>query len=456
MSSNTASVHHRFECFLKKCSSTFASTAKRLNHFIKKHGTGKWPKILCVEPNCEAQLSPANIDRHMRLFHSDKAQIGICEYCGKQMLQSNLTRHSKICSKFILEKFECQFSGCPASFDSENNLKVHSRTHESSMKCPIKNCDSFLKPYNLVHHLRTVHDRITEACQHCGEKILSSSLYYHEQSCGSRGVKRFECGFERCKMAFNTLNNRLEHIARMHQSEVVECPNEGCGRSVKPYYLSKHVREVHGELKKMCQFCDKKVKYLKLHERKCLRNIGVKTVKVEKISKIEKKLPCTFEDCKVTFDSEINRSQHVRRMHRLAIRCPYEDCGRVVKPYYLGKHISAVHGQKKKCQFCGKKVKRLEPHEKRCGEKGLIDLERLFSLEFWKVKITFLQITFLFTFAIKWVWHKSEKQSKEKNVLGILYLTAPKLKFYGYDKSVSKHPKIEMKNIWKFSSKFHR
>lgn len=63
---------------------------------------------------------------------------------------------------------------------------------------------------------------------------------------------------------------------------------------------------------------------------------------------IEKNFLCPHENCDIAFATQGCRRKHIRSVHQSPIKCPYHDCNAAVKPASLKRHILGLHGKVKK------------------------------------------------------------------------------------------------------------
>lgn len=98
-------------------------------------------------------------------------------------MESSLPCHSKSCTGE--PKYKCTVKGCKEVFKhtlerSEHVNVVHAMTH----KCPYDKCGKlFLKQTVLTHHLKVIHEKPIEICNHCNKEIRASYLYKHKKMC---------------------------------------------------------------------------------------------------------------------------------------------------------------------------------------------------------------------------------------------------------------------------------
>lgn len=111
------------------------------------------------------------------------------------------------------------------------------------------------------------------------------------------------------------------------------------------------------KLNSFCDSCGKKVKrpcLLDSHLKKCL-------------DKRFRPFQCTYENCKSTFTTKDHKRRHENTVHKLPVKCPYENCDINLKPFSLKGHVERFHSNEKRVDLF---------HEK-CDKS--VELEKVFS-----------------------------------------------------------------------------
>lgn len=226
--------------------------------------------------------------------------------------------------------------------------------HKSLMKCPHKNCDSYITRYNLPRHIRSLHDNVKKTCENCGKQV--TNLKIHFERCPSDGEREFHCLFGDCKAAFTTKMYLSNHAKRVHLLPT-KCPREDCDAYIQPINLSLHMKRVHGRANQRCKNCWKEFSDLRRHSERCAGD-GVK------------KFHCRMKNCQSVFVTKQDLTRHVNRTHATRVKCPHNDCDSYIEPAGIGAHVKLVH-QKilKTCANCGKEMlfSSLRPHLERCS-----------------------------------------------------------------------------------------
>ena len=105
--------------------------------------------------------------------------------------------------------------------------------------------------------------------------------------------------------------------------------------------LRNHVNRIHKGIKEICQYCNKKVSYLKAH--------------IAQYHETDKKFGCN--DCEKSFSRRTSLKIHIERVHE---RLKNHKCDRCDKMFSdkgnMLKHIACVHDGLKpyNCEYCGK------------------------------------------------------------------------------------------------------
>lgn len=142
--------------------------------------------------------------------------------------------------------------------------------------------------------------RAKRPCTNCGRKVFDLLYSEHLLQCMIKGPEKFHCKVDGCKSEFHTKRNLAIH-AVIHKP-AAKCPEEGCNTTVRPNYLSIHIKRVHKKVKESCQYCGKKVSdiYLGRHMKICTNN-GQECLFL-----------CTVKGCELGFVTNICRRRHIR------------------------------------------------------------------------------------------------------------------------------------------------
>lgn len=229
------------ECFSKECDEKFETQRLRIIHIKTKHGG----RILCPYENCGSTLRSTYFQNHVNRFHKKRDRRVQCVHCNKQISRHNITCHTKLCTSDTERKFECEIEGCESMFMIKNNLTNHmSAVHRPPIKCPHRSCESFIKPANLVEHLKSVHENVRKTCGNCGKSISYRFFKKHLELCTASRERKFQCTYSDCRGAFTTKRGRSSHVSKVHKLPV-KCFWENCKILVKSSNLPRHIRNVH-------------------------------------------------------------------------------------------------------------------------------------------------------------------------------------------------------------------
>lgn len=203
-----------YECYVRNCNAKFATQGQRIIHINEKHEG----KVFCPYENCESLLKTSYIRLHIRWQHEKDAVKIKCHNCGKLISKKYISQHLERCTSDGSRNFQCQIDGCQASFTVKAALNNHvSNVYCARIKCPFKDCVSFVKPLNLVKHLKTIHEKVKKQCKKCGKSVSYNNFNVHVQGCHSDGEKKFKCEQEGCPAKFTTVAQRSHHVRKVHR-----------------------------------------------------------------------------------------------------------------------------------------------------------------------------------------------------------------------------------------------
>jgi len=184
-------------------------------------------------------------------------------------------------------------------------------------------------------------------CKPCNEFYKS----HEKHLCGKKDVKNEKVPCSECDRIFNSRNNMIMHLRRVHKiiHKVVilrECVF--CAEKVPTMSLSSHYLEFHKNEELSCQYCDRKFTNptkFKAH-----------------VDTIHKKVRSGF--CKICQKESGNLSQHMKVCHNEKT-FPCDHCDKVFKhPFTLKCHMESVNGtrEKKPCPECGSLYVNISSH----------------------------------------------------------------------------------------------
>lgn len=219
----------------------------------------------CSVQDCESSFfSKSGLKSHQKYVH-ERIRF-TCGNCGKEVV--NMRQHLQLCTKTDERQFHCTLKNCSSSFQTNLGLKTHLRlVHMDSVKCPHKDCSTYVKPYVMLQHLKHVHDRSeSHTCNNCGKWYLY--LKQHLAYCASDGVKKFLCHVDNCKASF-VIKKYLNHHIRGVHTTPIKCPIKNCDKFMKPKNLVRHLKYIHERLVKSGEKCGKLFKRLEVHQKSC-------------------------------------------------------------------------------------------------------------------------------------------------------------------------------------------
>lgn len=158
-----------------------------------------------------------------------------------------------------------------------------------------------------IQNSEDVQNGVQVTCRNCRRKICYSSLNEHIQTCiKNEDMNQFPCGYKDCKATFS----------------------------------SKFLRKRHR------RFFHKKADY----------------------RSTENKFSCLNEKCGAIFATRQYLHDHIKNVHQPAVKCPYQNCNRFVKPAGLNKHFKNCHEKIKKCMNCKDwiRIDDFQGHRKNC------------------------------------------------------------------------------------------
>lgn len=280
-----------FRCIFKGCTSIFSTKQHQERHEISTHQA----PVECPYENCNKLVKLAGLNDHIKCIHENVLRLPI-ETSPSKIIQDYKNTDS--------DKFLCPYKNCGVKFSKRGALAIHlNKTHPLTIKCPYKNCQSFVEATNLGVHFRGTHKEVKERCKNCEKWILINNFSDHSKNCGKTG-KPYFCSYKGCKATFSKHYNKLQHLENVHGPRV-KCTYGSCTSLVQPRSLGKHIREYHEKIKKQCINCNKKlaIESFEFHFKKC-------------ISSGEKKFACTFGGCKTRFTTLRYRSRHIKTVHK--------------------------------------------------------------------------------------------------------------------------------------------
>ena len=295
-----------FMPFCRKCQKKFQNRKEYRQHFPKDHKsdflsakTGTYglftqnmgfsyePDFPEISQNLFCYCKPCSLPfkirsgflQHVKQVHEvENEQIHgtensiFCKYCNGSFLTRQLfIKHQQTCNS---RTFACDM--CDLKFLNEGRLKTHKIvTHFGGL-------ENASRP---IHEKVLENGKIRYKCEICGKLLNSNKAVYHHK---------------------DVIHNLV--------SEKFKCPEEGCHyEATKENYMKRHMNNVHGEKKHVCDRCGKK------------------------------------------FTTAYEVRVHIKRAH-LIEEHPCQECGKVFKNKYTLMYHKREHKEaRKSCEKCGKK-----------------------------------------------------------------------------------------------------
>ena len=287
-------------------------------------------KTFVVKPEmleCEVDIKPRRRGKRPGKKHK-------CDYCNEEFSSAHLfKRHVTKYHQDESEILHCK--DCKKSFPSPTLLELHLKTHSKPKKCKVCS-EKFDSIQDLMTHISSQHPEKAKnlQCTKCDYATHDETqLTNHVIAVHDFNIKGGTC--PQCKRTFKNKHSVLAHVKRAHIHKEAVCPV--CGKLVKEYILSRHLKMMHSKTPKKCFFCDFTGNTLHEHLRLCHP--------VPKDTFMCGACPLRFENA-----DELER--HHRHYHEPEERCPI--CQAMVPIKNLAGHISAAHDQglEERCEYC--------------------------------------------------------------------------------------------------------
>ncbi|XP_004522659.2 transcription factor grauzone [Ceratitis capitata] len=243
----------------------YSSVAK---HFRKEHAKVK-PYIRC----CNKKLFLRQDIIHHAYRH-DNPEFFKCKECQKVFAeQSTLSRHM-ITVHTPEEELNFCCDQCPKKFSRQEKLEIHRNSHvpmeERAFACDQCPNSRFATNELLKVHICARHRRAPNVCHVCAKEIRDkASFEKHVRAHFEDGAPKAKCPIENCNLWLKDEDYLRRHIRRAHtnQEKAVTC--EICGGVYKnKYSLTVHKGRVHSNVVFTCEVCKKNFKralYLREH-----------------------------------------------------------------------------------------------------------------------------------------------------------------------------------------------
>lgn len=186
-------------------------------------------------------------------------------------------------------------------------------------------------------------------------------------------------------------------------NEFIECPIDGCGRTIKRCYKSKHIKEKHGAGFK-CSTCDSRfltTGTLEQHAKQCVVSEKFKCEFCFASYTIKKSLTIhKFENHKSEREQrkETNtkkrKAQKVKYLNKM-VKCEFNGCDLMMRKMQMWKHMKDDHGSGENCPKCNKvflSKEKLEMHKRMHAAGAIHDENQIFTCDICNISITTKQL----------------------------------------------------------------
>jgi hypothetical protein len=299
------------------------------------------------------------LKRHKRIVH-EKIKPHVCDTCGKGFHDIYFMRkHQK-----------CHLKGHMKNDDNE----------ESMLKCEL--CD---RTFDNFKALNTHKTRLHEAqnidrsgCEICG--MTFTTLHYLKQHiekehASKEDIEKIKCHCEKCNKTFPTSVALNEHLVACLDGENpaknFKCDNCQEDNWHSAIALRKHIAEVHGNVRDVCDICGvilKSAHYLELHKQK-VHGVNATYTPCDKCGKVlpqdqikkhislvhENYRPFKCKECPSAYAQYALLKRHMNGKHLRDTQYKCQQCNySTFTPGAIRTHVRMVHEKAKpnKCDHC--------------------------------------------------------------------------------------------------------
>ena len=361
------------------CDKSYASYKSLEDHNIVHHPERMAAEDLVLHP-CELCDKTFKVKTHLRIHKNKTHSIkeSECSECDKVFKnRSAMLSHKQLVHG---EKLIC-CDKCDRKFATNVMLRRHIRqTHDKERRHLCTFCgQGFFASNKLKHHISSVHQRITEICDICGQATRNIAYHKWEKHPSERNPKQFDAKLEAliakcdvCQTVFPSgkeLNDhqlRERHISITFHYRCNYCETEWVSHAA----ITKHYAETHANHVFVCTDCA-----FIGHNNKVLTNHrkGVHKIDAYQCDKCDKSFSTQFllrkhreiphhgssqtykcKRCDVVALTRKDLYNHTQKDHPKDFAC--EHCNfKTASETCLKAHISKQHTQHPyQCNQCGK------------------------------------------------------------------------------------------------------
>ncbi|KAM7345523.1 transcription factor grauzone-like [Cochliomyia hominivorax] len=244
-----AMTHENPDCFsCNLCNKSFTTTGGLQKHNLKYHAPEEeltFACDLCPQKFARQHLlqlhKPSHIPREEWNFYCTKCptekvfasayllnihdsklhrrEKNICNVCAKEIKdKKSFEKHVKEHYNGSGPRIKCPLPNCDSWLKDEDSLKVHLRRHNTdneTYKCPL--CDKICPNRRaLSSHKVYVHSKAAFKCDHC-DKTFKRAITLREHMTQHTGEVLYSCPF--CPRTFNSNANMHSHKKKQHPVE---------------------------------------------------------------------------------------------------------------------------------------------------------------------------------------------------------------------------------------------
>lgn len=233
------------------CSEIFVSTTKLKRHLSCSTTSKKSPTTKKHKMTTRKKVDSEKEEDEPTPSGTDGNRKYSCRICDKKYSYLHyLKQHEKRHSDNTLTH-TCEY--CGHEFKLRQNLRAHLRTHTGEKPYQCKLCGkAFNQPYYMTIHMRIHQKEKPYECTLCQMKFVTSShLGRHIK--GHNNIKPHKCKL--CDRAFTLPGHLKDHERSQHTGER-PFPCDVCGNQFARRKLLRQHKQLHGEKKYKCKYCD--------------------------------------------------------------------------------------------------------------------------------------------------------------------------------------------------------